>query len=87
MEPLTGHPHTVARGRPGPIATVLGAIIMVVLLVTLFVFVLPLALILIASLILIGLVIRAKKALDNLGRKRVPRHDRDGRRNVRVVDR
>ncbi len=84
MEHSAGHPHRLTPGNPRPVPALLGALIMVVLLVTLFVFVLPLALLLIAAAILIGLFIRAKKALDNLGQSR---RDREGRKNVRIINR
>ncbi len=84
MEHSAGNPHRLHTGNPKPVPALLGALFMVVLLVTLFVFVLPLALLLLAAAILIGLFIRAKKAIDNLGQSR---RDREGRKNVRIINR
>ena len=85
---------TPARSQAGtgPITSLFAALIMVVLLVTLFVVLLPVALVLVGLVVLLILWVKIKAAFEARraegGKpKRVPRHDREGRRNVRVVKR
>jgi hypothetical protein len=85
------HPQGSTPSPPGPIPSLLAAILVIVLLATLFVIVLPVALILVGALAVMVIAVKAKSAFDSMGAerksKRVPRHDREGRRNVRVINR
>jgi len=78
MERLTGHSERwqvrqTAR-QPGPIASLLGAMALVVILVALFVLLLPVAIAIVLFLLLLGLVLRARIALANL---RAPEDEHD----------
>lgn len=85
------HSQRTTSSQPGPIASLLAAILVVVILATLFVVLLPVALVLVGALVILVIAVKAKSAFDSMGAekksKRVPRHDREGRRNVRVINR
>ncbi|MCB9838512.1 MAG: hypothetical protein H6813_04170 [Phycisphaeraceae bacterium] len=74
-----------------PIAQLLAAILVVVVLVTFFVLLLPVALALVGVLALLVIGAQIKIAIDRKltarRDKHVPRRDREGRRNVRVINR
>jgi len=85
---------TPARSQAGtgPITSIFAALIMVVVIVALFVVLLPVAIVLTAAVALLILWVKIKARIEARraasGKpKRVPRHDREGRRNVRVVKR